>query len=125
MLTQGAKILIVEDLPVMKKIITHLLKQLSLTNVDAADHGSAALEMLRKKAYDLVLSDWKMPEMDGLALLKAMRKDPSLQHIPFILITAEGDEEKVKVAIDAGVNNYIVKPLTTNTLRQKLLQTCR
>jgi two-component system, chemotaxis family, chemotaxis protein CheY len=125
MLTHATKILMVEDLPVMKKIITHLLKQLSLTNVDVADNGMVALGMLRKKEYDLVLSDWNMPEMDGLALLKAIRGDPALQHLPFILITVEGDEAKVKEAIDAGVNNYIVKPLTTNILRQKLLQTLR
>lgn len=79
MLTPRTSILIVEDLPSMRKIILHLLKQVGLERADTAQEGEEAIAMLRKKAYDVVLSDWKMPGMDGLALLQAMREDPALQ----------------------------------------------
>ncbi|ADC89142.1 response regulator receiver protein [Thermocrinis albus DSM 14484] len=115
-----AKFLVVDDMSTMRKIVKTLLNQLGYTNVDEAENGRDALAKLRSSSYDLVLLDWNMPEMDGLELLKAIRADDSLRHIPVIMITAEAKKENVLAAIQAGANNYIVKPFTLETLRDKL-----
>ncbi len=113
-------ILIVDDYKTMLRIIRNLLRQLEFTNVDEATDGSAALAKLREKPYGLVISDWNMQPMTGLELLKAVRADPKLKNIPFIMITAESKTENVIAAKEAGVNNYIVKPFNAETLHKKI-----
>ncbi|GBD41327.1 Chemotaxis protein CheY [bacterium HR39] len=113
-------ILIVDDYRTMLRIIRSLLRQLDFTNVDEATDGATALRKLREKPYGLVISDWNMQPMTGLELLKAVRADPQLRDIPFIMVTAESRKENVLAAKEAGVDNYIVKPFNAETLRAKI-----
>ena len=114
-------ILIVDDYKTMLRIIRNLLKQLGFDNVDEAMDGSSALQLLRSKSYGLVISDWNMEPMTGLQLLKEVRTDARLKHIPFVMVTAESKTENVVAAKEAGVTNYIVKPFNAETLKQKLV----
>ena len=114
-------ILIVDDYKTMLRIIRNLLKQLGFENVDEAIDGSSALQSLRDKEYGLVISDWNMEPMTGLQLLREVRADGKLKHIPFIMVTAESKTENVIAAKEAGVTNYIVKPFNAETLKQKLV----
>jgi two-component system chemotaxis response regulator CheY len=114
-------ILIVDDYKTMLRIIRNLLKQLGFENVDEAIDGSTALKSLRDKDYGLVISDWNMEPMTGLQLLREVRADGKLKHIPFIMVTAESKTENVIAAKEAGVTNYIVKPFNAETLKQKLV----
>ncbi len=114
-------ILIVDDYKTMLRIIRNLLKQLGFDNVDEATDGSTALQRLRDKSYGLVISDWNMEPMTGLQLLKEVRADAKLKHVPFIMVTAESKTENVIAAKEAGVTNYIVKPFNAETLKQKLV----
>lgn len=114
-------ILIVDDYKTMLRIIRNLLKQLGFDNVDEATDGSTALGRLREKSYGLVISDWNMEPMTGLQLLREVRADAKLKHIPFIMVTAESKTENVIAAKEAGVTNYIVKPFNAETLKQKLV----
>ena len=113
-------ILIVDDYRTMLRIIRSLLRQLDFTNVDEATDGATALRKLKEKPYGLVISDWNMQPMTGLELLKAVRADPQLKDIPFIMVTAESRKENVLAAKEAGVDNYIVKPFNAETLRAKI-----
>src|SRR5690554_4445650 len=113
-------ILIVDDYKTMLRIIRNLLKQLGFDNVDEASDGSTALQRLRDKPYNLVISDWNMEPMSGLQLLKEVRADARLKDLPFIMITAESKSENVVAAKQAGVTNYIVKPFNAATLKSKL-----
>jgi two-component system chemotaxis response regulator CheY len=113
-------ILIVDDYKTMLRIIRNLLKQLGFDNVDEATDGSAALQKLRDKDFNLVISDWNMEPMSGLQLLKEVRADVKLKGLPFIMITAESKSENVIAAKEAGVSNYIVKPFNAATLKGKL-----
>ena len=113
-------ILIVDDYKTMLRIIRNLLKQLGFNNVDEAADGAAALQKLRSKDYDLVISDWNMEPMTGYQLLKEIRSDDKMQALPFIMITAESKTENVIAAKKAGVNNYIVKPFNAATLKTKM-----
>lgn len=114
------QILVVDDFKTMLKIIESLLKQLGFKNIDEATDGTKALEMMKNKKYDLVLSDWNMEPMSGFDLLKAVRADANTKQIPFVLITAESKVENIVAAKQAGVNNYIVKPFNAVTLKEKL-----
>ena len=114
-------ILIVDDYKTMLRIIRNLLKQLGFENVDEAVDGSSALKSMRDKDYGLVISDWNMEPMTGLQLLREVRADGKLKHIPFIMVTAESKTENVIAAKEAGVTNYIVKPFNAETLKQKLV----
>jgi two-component system chemotaxis response regulator CheY len=114
-------ILIVDDYKTMLRIIRNLLKQLGFDNVDEATDGSTALARLREKNYGLVISDWNMEPMTGLQLLREVRNDAKLKHIPFVMVTAESKTENVIAAKEAGVTNYIVKPFNAETLKQKLV----
>ncbi|MEJ5173381.1 MAG: response regulator [Hydrogenothermaceae bacterium] len=116
----NAKILTVDDMATMRKIIKSLLAQLGYTNVDEAENGKDGLYKLKQNKYDLVLLDWNMPEMDGITLLQEIRKDPELKNIPVIMVTAEAKKENVLLAIQTGANNYIVKPFTAETLKEKM-----
>ena len=113
-------ILIVDDYKTMLRIIRNLLKQLGFHNVDEATDGAEALNKLRGKSYDLVISDWNMEPMTGYELLKEVRSDDMLKTLPFIMVTAESKTDNVIAAKKAGVNNYIVKPFNAATLKSKL-----
>ncbi len=113
-------VLIVDDYKTMLRIIRSLLKQIGFDNVEEAMDGSAALQKLREKVFGLVVSDWNMEPMSGLALLKEVRADVKLKDVPFIMITAESKSENVIVAKKAGVSNYIVKPFNAATLESKI-----
>ena len=113
-------ILIVDDYKTMLRIVRNLLKQLGFENVDEATDGGMALQKLRDRSYDMVISDWNMEPMTGLQLLKEVRADAKLKALPFLMITAESKPENVIEAKKAGVNNYIVKPFNADTLKTKL-----
>ena len=119
-LDKAMSILIVDDYKTMLRIIRNLLKQLGFDNVDEASDGATALQRLREKEFGLVISDWNMEPMTGLQLLKEVRADAKLAHIPFVMVTAESKTENVIAAKEAGVTNYIVKPFNAETLKQKL-----
>jgi two-component system chemotaxis response regulator CheY len=114
------KVLVVDDFSTMRRIVKNLLRDLGFTNIQEADDGSTALPMLQGGDFDFVVTDWNMPGMQGIDLLKAMRSDESLSHIPVLLITAEAKKEQIVMAAQAGVNGYIVKPFTAATLKTKL-----
>jgi two-component system chemotaxis response regulator CheY len=114
------KILIVDDFSTMRKIIRNILTQLGFKNILEADDGTTALEILKKEKVDLIISDWNMPKMSGLELLKAVRSDENLKDIPFVMVSAEAQKENILEAIKYKVNQYIVKPFTPETLKEKL-----
>jgi two-component system chemotaxis response regulator CheY len=113
-------VLIVDDFATMRRIIKGVLKQLGFSNLIEAEDGDAALKELKKEKIGLIVSDWNMPNMTGLELLKAVRADKDLKDIPFLMVTAEGQKENVIQAVQAGVSNYIVKPFTPETFNAKL-----
>jgi two-component system chemotaxis response regulator CheY len=113
-------ILIVDDYKTMLRIIRNLLKQIGFENVEEALDGSEALQKLRDKKFDLVISDWNMEPMTGIELLREVRGDDNLKKMPFIMVTAESKTENVVIAKEAGVSNYIVKPFNAATLKSKL-----
>ncbi len=119
-LNTDLKVLVVDDFATMRKIIKNILSQLGFKNIYEADDGTTALELLKKEKIDLIISDWNMPKMSGLELLKAVRSDPNLKDIIFIMVTAEAQKDNVIEAIKHGVNQYIVKPFTPETLKEKL-----
>lgn len=114
------RVLIVDDYDSMLKVLRGLLRQLNFVNVDEASDGAQALAMLRRGGYGLVISDWNMEPMDGIELLRAVRADPDLKELPFVMVTAETKAENIVAARRAGVSNYIVKPFNAATLRSKL-----
>lgn len=114
------KILVVDDFSTMRRIVKNILQQLGFTNVDEAEDGKVALGKLRNNAFDFVISDWNMPNMMGIDLLREVRGDPNLKQLPFLMVTAESQKENVIEAVQAGVSNYIVKPFTADTLETKL-----
>lgn len=119
-LDKNMKVLVVDDFSTMRRIVKNLLRDLGFTNIQEADDGSTALPMLQGGDFDFVVTDWNMPGMQGIDLLKAIRADESLSHIPVLLITAEAKKEQIVMAAQAGVNGYIVKPFTAATLKTKL-----
>ncbi len=119
-LDKNMKVLVVDDFSTMRRIVKNLLRDLGFTNIQEADDGSTALPMLQGGDFDFVVTDWNMPGMQGIDLLKAIRADSSLAHIPVLLITAEAKKEQIVMAAQAGVNGYIVKPFTAGTLKTKL-----
>ncbi|MBB6544859.1 two-component system chemotaxis response regulator CheY [Thalassotalea piscium] len=114
------KVLVVDDFSTMRRIVKNLLRDLGFTNISEADDGSTALPMLQGGDFDFVVTDWNMPGMQGIDLLKAIRADASLSHIPVLMVTAEAKKEQIVMAAQAGVNGYIVKPFTAATLKTKL-----
>ena len=119
-LNKNMKVLVVDDFSTMRRIVKNLLRDLGFTNISEADDGSTALPMLQGGDFDFVVTDWNMPGMQGIDLLKAIRADESLAHLPVLLITAEAKKEQIVMAAQAGVNGYIVKPFTAATLKTKL-----
>ncbi len=114
------KILVVDDFSTMRRIIKNLLRDLGFNNTQEADDGSTALPMLQKGDFDFVVTDWNMPGMQGIDLLKAIRADDELKHLPVLMVTAEAKREQIIAAAQAGVNGYVVKPFTAATLKEKL-----
>ncbi len=114
------KILIVDDFSTMRRIIKNLLRDLGFTNTAEADDGNTALPMLQNGAFDFVITDWNMPGMQGIDLLKAIRADEKLKHLPVLMVTAESKREQIIEAAQAGVNGYVVKPFTAVTLEEKI-----
>jgi two-component system chemotaxis response regulator CheY len=114
------KVLIVDDFSTMRRIIKNLLRDLGFTNTFEADDGNTALPMLKEGNFEFVVTDWNMPIMQGIDLLKEIRKDPKLKHLPVLMVTAEAKREQIIEAAQAGVNGYIVKPFTAGTLKEKL-----
>ena len=117
-------ILVVDDYQTMVRIIRNLLKQLGFENVDDASDGNAAIAKMRDKKYGLVISDWNMEPMTGYELLRQVRNEDAISETPFIMVTAESKTENVIAAKKAGVNNYIVKPFNTQTLKSKIEAAC-
>lgn len=114
------KFLVVDDFSTMRRIVRNLLKELGFTNVDEAEDGVVALTKLKGGGFDFVVSDWNMPNMDGLTLLQTVRSDAALKNLPFLMITAEAKKENIIAAAQAGASGYIVKPFTAATLNEKL-----
>jgi len=119
-LDKNMKILIVDDFSTMRRIIKNLLRDLGYNNTQEADDGANALPMLQKGAFDFLVTDWNMPGMTGIELLKAVRSDPSISSLPVLMVTAEQKKEQIVEAAQAGVNGYIVKPFTATTLKEKI-----
>jgi two-component system chemotaxis response regulator CheY len=119
---KNMSILIIDDYKTMLKIVRNLLNQLGFNKIDEAEDGAAALAKIQnpENKFDLIISDWNMPEMSGLELLKRVRADERFKSIPFIMVTAESKPENVIVAKKEGVNNYIIKPFNAQTLKEKL-----
>jgi two-component system chemotaxis response regulator CheY len=120
MLDQNMKILVVDDFSTMRRIIKNILREIGYNNVDEADDGSTALEKLKSAKFDFVVTDWNMPNMPGIELLKAIRQDDGLKDTPVLMVTAEAAKENVVTAVAAGVNNYIVKPFTAAALKERI-----
>lgn len=116
------KFLVVDDFSTMRRIVRNLLKELGFTNVDEAEDGVVALSKLQGGSFDFVVSDWNMPNMDGLTLLQTVRSDPTLKNLPFLMITAEAKKENIIAAAQAGASGYIVKPFTAATLNEKMVK---
>ena len=119
-LDKNMKILVVDDFSTMRRIIKNLLKDLGFANIQEADDGNTALPMLQQGDFDFVVTDWNMPGMQGIDLLRAIRADASLKHIPVLMVTAEAKKEQIIAAAQAGVNGYVIKPFTAGTLKAKL-----
>jgi two-component system chemotaxis response regulator CheY len=114
------KYLVVDDFSTMRRIVRNLMKELGYTNVEEAEDGAIALQKLRAGSFDFVVTDWNMPNMDGLTLLQTVRSDPNLKHLPVLMITAEAKKENIIAAAQAGASGYIVKPFTAGTLGEKM-----
>jgi two-component system chemotaxis response regulator CheY len=114
------KFLVVDDFSTMRRIVRNLLKELGFTNVDEAEDGVVALQKLKSGTFDFIVSDWNMPNMTGIELLRAVRGDAALKHLPVLMVTAEAKKENIVEAAQAGANGYIVKPFTAATLDEKL-----
>jgi len=120
MADQDMKFLVVDDFPTMRRIVRNLLKELGYSNVDEAEDGAMGLAKLKANKFDFVISDWNMPNMDGLTMLQNIRADPVLAKMPVLMVTAEAKKENIIAAAQAGANGYVVKPFTAATLDEKL-----
>lgn len=114
------KILVVDDFATMRRIVKNLLRELGFNNTHEADDGATAWPMLKNGDFEFVVTDWNMPQMQGIDLLKAIRADENLKHIPVLMVTAEAKREQIVLAAQAGVNGYIIKPFNGATLKEKL-----
>jgi two-component system chemotaxis response regulator CheY len=114
------RFLVVDDFSTMRRIVRNLLKELGYTNAEEAEDGAVALNRLKTEKFDFVVSDWNMPNMTGIELLKSIRAEPGLKSLPVLMITAEARKENIIEAAQAGANGYIVKPFTAATLDEKL-----
>jgi len=114
------KILVVDDQETMRKVISHILKQLGFNHISVAEDGKKAYQMLKKGSFNFVISDWNMPNMSGIQLLKLIRNTDSLKTLPVLLVTAENEKSQVMEAAKAGVNSFIAKPFSAAELEKKI-----
>lgn len=119
-MSENMKFLVVDDFSTMRRIIRNLLKELGYTNVDEAEDGIAGLAKLRGGGFEFVVSDWNMPNMTGIDMLRAIRADEQLKHLPVLMVTAEAKKENIIEAAQAGASGYVVKPFTAATLEEKI-----
>jgi two-component system, chemotaxis family, chemotaxis protein CheY len=119
-LNKDMKILVVDDFSTMRRIIKNLLRDLGFTNADEADDGNSALPMLKTGKYDFLITDWNMPGMTGIDLLRNLRADDALKNLPVLMVTAEAKRDQIVAAAQAGVNGYVVKPFTAAVLKEKI-----
>lgn len=117
---KNMKVLVVDDFSTMRRIVKNLLIELGFTNIDEANDGSTALPILEQGGIDFLVTDWNMPEMPGIELLKAVRANPEISSMPVLMVTAEAEREQIVEAAQAGVNGYVVKPFTAETLKEKI-----
>jgi len=120
MADKSLNFLVVDDFTTMRRIVRNLLKELGFTNVDEAEDGQDALNKLQAGNFDFVISDWNMPNMDGLALLKNLRAEERFANLPVLMVTAEAKKENIIAAAQAGASGYVVKPFTAAILEEKL-----
>lgn len=120
MVDPNMKFLVVDDFSTMRRIVKNLLKELGFTNVQEAEDGVEGLHKLRNEDFDFVVSDWNMPNMTGIDMLRAIRADEKLKHLPVLMVTAEAKRENIIEAAQAGASGYVVKPFTAGTLDEKL-----
>jgi two-component system, chemotaxis family, chemotaxis protein CheY len=118
--SKNLRFLVVDDFSTMRRIVKNLLNDLGYANVAEADDGQSALPMLKSGGFDFLVTDWNMPGMPGLDLLKAVRADPALAKMPVLMLTAEAKREQIVEAAQAGVNGYVIKPFTAITLKEKI-----
>ncbi|OQW35762.1 MAG: histidine kinase [Nitrospira sp. SG-bin1] len=114
------KILVVDDMVTMRRIVKNILKQLGFANLDEAENGQEALQKLRADTFGFVVSDWNMPVMTGIDMLRAIRADEKLKTLPVLMVTAEAQQANLVEAVQAGVSNYIVKPFTAEIMQEKI-----
>ncbi len=114
------KVLVVDDMATMRRILKNVLKQIGYTDFHEAEDGAVGLKKLREGGFGLVVSDWNMPVMSGIELLRAIRADSDIKHLPVLMVTAEAQKDNIIEAVQAGVNNYVVKPFTADALLEKL-----
>ncbi len=114
------KVLVVDDMSTMRRIVKNVLKQIGYTDLHEAEDGAVALKKLREGGFGLVVSDWNMPVMTGIELLRAIRADSDIKNLPVLMVTAEAQKDNIIEAVQAGVNNYVVKPFTADVLLEKL-----
>jgi len=119
-LNKSMNILVVDDHESMRRIVKHVLIDIGFSNIEMADDGATALPLLKGGNYDFLISDWNMPRMAGIDLLKAVRSDPELKSMPVLLVTAETKKEQIIEAAKAGVNDYVIKPFNKETLQKKI-----
>jgi len=122
MVEKNIKILVVDDFATMRKVVRNLLKQVGYDDIVEAEDGVMALRALKSQKIDVIISDWNMPNMSGLELLKAVKDDAELAKTPFLMVTAEALQDNVVAAVKAGVNEYIVKPFTAEVLNEKIVK---
>lgn len=119
------KILVVDDMSTMRKILKNMLKKIGFTNIEEADDGATAWPMIEEALntdapYEFIVSDWNMPQMTGIDLLGKVRAHDKLKTLPFLMVTAETEQSNVVIAVKAGVSNFVVKPFTEDTLKDKI-----
>jgi two-component system chemotaxis response regulator CheY len=119
-LNKNMKILVVDDFSTMRRIIRNLLRELGFNNIFEADDGQSALPKLQSGGIDFLITDWNMPGMTGIDLLRAVRADPNLAQLPVLMVTAEAKRDQIVEAAQAGVNGYVIKPFTAATLQEKI-----
>ena len=122
MIDTSLKVLVVDDMSTMRRIVKNVFKQIGFTDMVEAENGQDALNKLKAgdNGIGFIVSDWNMPVMQGIELLRAIRADPDLKHLPFLMVTAEAQKENIIEAVQAGVSNYVVKPFTAEALEVKL-----
>lgn len=120
MIDTSIKVLVVDDMSTMRRILKNVLKQIGFSNLVEAENGQDALNKLKVGDIGLIVSDWNMPVMQGIELLRTVRADAELKHLPFLMVTAEAQKENIIEAVQAGVSNYVVKPFTAEALQGKL-----